>query len=94
MSSLINSINWGNSIRDANPELIRQLSEVYTLIALCVNTKSSKYVTTVDPPNPVTSNTTNKTLEIGDFWVNKSSDMAWIMTSRTTDLLATWTLIT
>jgi hypothetical protein len=94
MASLINSINWGNAVRNENPELIRQLSEVYTRISLCVNQKSSKYVAEIDPPNTVTSSETNKTLEIGDFWVNKLTDSAWIMTSRTTDLLVTWKLIT
>ena len=94
MPTLITNFNWGNALKNANPELTRQLSEAYTQTAQCVNTKTSKYVTTVDPPNPATANSTNKNFEIGDFWVNKSSDTAWIMTSRTTDLLVTWTQIT
>ncbi len=94
MPTLITNFNWGTALRNENGELTRQLSQAYSNTAFCVNTKSSKYVTDVDPPNPATENETNKNFEIGDFWVNKSSDMAWIMTSRTTDLLVTWTLIT
>ncbi len=94
MPTLITDFNWGQALRNQNGELTRQLSDAYTSTALCVNTKISKYVTTTDAPNSVTSNQTNKNLEIGDIWVNKSTDKAWIMTSRTTDLLVTWTLIT
>ena len=94
MPTLITNFNWGTALKNANPELTRQLSEAYTQTAQCVNTKTSKYVTKVDPPDPITSSSTNKNFEIGDFWVNKSSDTAWIMTSRTTDLLVTWTQIT
>ena len=94
MPTLITNFNWGIALKNANPELTRQLSEAYTQTALCVNTKTSKYITTVDPPDPVTASTTNKNFEIGDFWVNTTSDTAWIMTSRTTDVLVTWTQIT
>lgn len=94
MPTLINNFNWGNSLNNDNPELTRQLSKMYTDIALVMNTKVSKYIAEVDPPNPATSNTINKNFDLGDIWVNKTSNKAWIMTSRTTDLLVTWTIIT
>ncbi len=94
MPTLITTFNWGSSLNNSNPELTRQLSQAYTDTSLCVNTKISKYVTITDPPDPVTPLQTNKNFEIGDIWVNKMTDNAWIMTSRTTDLLVTWTQIT
>lgn len=94
MPTLIQNFNWGSALYNQNPLLVRQLTDAYSDTAKVVNTKISKYVVEVDPPNPVTSNQANKNFEIGDIWVNKASDTAWIMTSRTTDLLVTWTLIT
>ena len=94
MPTLATKFNWGSELYNANPLLIRQLDTAYSDISLVVNTKSSKYIAETDPPNPATENTINKTLEIGDFWVNKTSNNAWIMTSRTTDLLVTWKQIT
>ena len=94
MPTLILNYNWGGSLRNENPELTRQLAETFSNIAFCVNTKVSKYIGTTDAPDPVTPSQTNKNLDLGDIWVNKSTDVAWIMTSRTTDLLVTWTQIT
>lgn len=94
MPRMITTTNWGSALRNENPELTRQLSEVYSDTAFVVNTKSSKYITNVDPPNPATPSQFNKNLEQGDFWVNSVTNNAWIMTSRTTDLLVTWKLIT
>jgi len=94
MPRLITNFNWGAALRNANPELTRQLSESYTDTALIVNTKVSKYITNVDPTDPATPSQFNKNLEIGDIWVNTATDNAWIMTSRTTDLLVTWKQIT
>lgn len=94
MPSLLTSFNWGDSLYQQNKELTKQLAAAYTKTANVVNTKTSKYITDVDPPNAVTESQINKNLELGDFWVNKATDNAWIMTSRTTDLLVTWTIIT
>lgn len=94
MPILIETYNWGNALRNQNPELTRQLSTAYTNTATCVNTKVSKNVADIDPPNAVTSDQVNKNYSIGDIWVNKTTDMAWIMTSRTSDVLVLWTLIT
>lgn len=94
MPRVATNFNWGTALRNENPDLTRQMSSAYEQTALCVNTKISKYVTTTDAPNAATANAANKNLEIGDIWVNKSLDRAWIMTSRTTDVLVTWKLIT
>lgn len=86
--------NWGSALRNENPDLARQLSEFYAQIVNVVNTKASKFITDVNPPNSVTASDFNKSLDIGDFWVNTSTDRSWQMTSRTSLTIATWTLIT
>ncbi len=97
MPTLITNFNWGTSLRNANPELTRQLSEAYQKTAFAVNSKVSKYVTDgdqnpdVDPP---ANSQFNKNFEIGDIYVRTDTDTAWIMTSRTTSDAVTWTLIT
>lgn len=97
MGRLITNFNWGTSLENSNPELVRQLSVVYTSIANVVNTKPSTYVTNgttkpdVDPP---ANSQFNKNFEVGDFYVRTATDSAWIMTSRTTAEIVTWTQIT
>jgi len=94
MVTLATNFNWGRSLENQNPLLTRQLSEAYEKTARIVNTKTSKYLTNTDPPNAATPDQVNKNFELGDIWINTSSNNAWIMTSRTTDLLVTWTKIT
>lgn len=97
MPTLITNYNWGSSLTSENPQLTRQLSQAYTETALCVNTKVSKYVTDGDQkPNvdPPANSQFNKNFEIGDIYVRIDTDSAWIMTSRTTDVIVTWTIIT
>lgn len=94
MPSLLPSYNFGSALYNANKDLVRQLDQMYTQVAGVVNTKISKYVTTVNPPSNVTENAVNKTLDIGDLWINSTANNAWIMTSRTTDLIVNWQIIT
>lgn len=94
MPTLITRYNWGKATQNANPQLAKQLDEAYTDTALIVNTKTSKYIAEVDPPNNVTADAINRNFDLADFWVNKVSDNAWIMTSRTSDLIVNWQLIT
>lgn len=97
MPTILTNFNWGNSLRNANPELTRQLSEAYTNTALAVNTKVSKYSTDgvqrphVDPP---ANSDFNKNFEIADVYVRTDTDTAWMMTSRTSSSAVTWTQIT
>jgi len=97
MPTLITNFNWGSALRNANPELMRQLSEAYNDTALAVNTKISKYFTDgnkkphVDPP---ADSEFNKNFEICDVYVRTDTDSAWMMTSRTTTNAVKWTLIT
>lgn len=93
MPTLITRFNFGNSCDD-NSDLGRQLNQIYSTLAQAINLRVSKNVTTSDPPDPVTPLDANLNYEIGDLWVNTSSNTAWIMTSRTTGLLVTWTQIT
>ncbi len=97
MPTLITNFNFGTAVRNANPELTRQLSETYTNTALCVNTKISKYVTDgIKKPhvNPPANSPFNKNFEIADIYVRTDTDTAWIMTSRTTSEAVTWSQIT
>jgi hypothetical protein len=97
MPTLITDFNWGASLRNANPELTRQLSGAYTNTAQVVNTKVSKYVTNgINKPNvnPPASSDFNKNFEIADVYVRTDTDTAWMMTSRTTSTDVTWTQIT
>lgn len=97
MPTLISNFNFGTSLRNANPELTRQLSSMYSDIALNSNTKVSKYFTDgVSKPhvNPPANNQFNKNFEICDIYVRTDTNTAWIMTSRTTDEAVTWTQIT
>jgi len=97
MPTLLTNFNWGTSIRNSNPELVRQLAEAYTDTAWAVNSKVSKYSTDgdrkphVDPP---ASSDFNKNFDICDIYVRTDTDTAWIMTSRTSSTDVTWTVIT
>ncbi len=97
MPTLIQNFNWGASIRNANPELVRQLNTAYSDTAAAVNSKVSKYWTDgiqrphVDPP---ANDDFNKNFEITDVYVRTDTDTAWMMTSRTTSTAVTWTQIT
>lgn len=97
MPTLITNFNWGRAVNNANPELVRQLSQAYSDTANIVNTKISKYFTDgiqkphVDPP---ASSDFNINFEIGDVFVRTDTDSAWMMTSRTTSSAVTWSLIT
>lgn len=97
MPTLIQNFNFGTSLRNQNPELTRQLSSMYSDIALNANTKVSKYFTdgVLKPHvNPPANNQFNKNFEICDIYVRTDTNTAWIMTSRTTDTAVTWTQIT
>jgi len=97
MPTLISNFNWGASLRNANPELTRQLSQAYNDTAQAVNTKISKYFTDGNQKphvNPPASSEFNKNFEIGDVFVRTDTDSAWMMTSRTTAEAVTWKIIT
>lgn len=94
MPSLLPTYNFGEAVYNENPNLTRQLSQMYTKTATITNSKASRYATNVDAPSSATPSDVNKNLDIGDLWVNSTSDTAWIMTSRTTDVLVTWKQIT
>lgn len=83
--------NWGTEIKNVNATLYNQLNDSYTTTARIVNQKINKNVTTVNPPADAAQ---NSAYEIGDIWVNSSTNTAWIMTSRTSNTQVTWTQIT
>lgn len=86
MPTLITRFNWGTEIKNINPTLYNQLNDSFTTIANNSNTKPSRNLTTSDPP---ADSDINKSYVEGDFWVNKSTDTAWIMTSRSSNTAVT-----
>ncbi len=92
MPTLPRIFNWGNKIRELGNDLYNQLSKAYTDTSDILNTKASKRV--ISNQNPPASDQVNRNYDIGDLWVRTSSDTAWIMTSRTTDIDVVWTQIT
>ena len=94
MPSLTTRFNWGSALQNENLLLTRQLDAAYSSTAIIVNTKVSRHITDVDPPNNVTADDLNRNFDIGDIWINTSSDTAWIMTSRTSDVIVNWQQIT
>lgn len=97
MPSLITNFNWGDPLRNNNPELARQLSQAYFNTAIVVNSKTSKYVTDGNQKphvNPPANDPFNANFELADIYVRSDTDTAWIMTSRTTTNAVTWTQIT
>jgi hypothetical protein len=74
-----------------NDTLYNQLNDSYYNIASVVNTKSTRIVYETDP---VGNDDINATLDLGDIWINSKSNNAWIMTSRVSLNVVTWTKIT
>lgn len=91
MPSQTPTFNWGSEIKNINPTLYNQLNDTFSSTARVLNTKTSKYRTTVNPP---ADDQINTLFEQGDFWINENTDTAWILTSRTTNTAVTWKLIT
>lgn len=91
MANLPPRFNWGAAIKNINDTLYNQLNDVYTSIARILNGKVTRNIQSINPP---ADSVQNAAFEIGDIWVNSSTDTAWIMTSRITTNKVTWTLIT
>lgn len=91
MARLSRRFNWGTEIKNVNPTLYNQLNDAYFSIAIAVNTKSTRITSTLDPP---ADDDVNAGLDIGDIWINTSSNTAWIMTSRVNLNNVVWTQIT
>lgn len=91
MTKLFQKLNFGLELENEYPELVRYISQVYTVLATAINTKPSVYVTSGSAP-PASSDF-NKNWSIGDIYVRTDTNEAWIMTSRTTDIACTWTII-
>lgn len=83
--------NYGSELKNENPTLYNQLTDIYTDTANIVNTKTGKYATNVDPQ---ASAPINGIFDIGDIWVKTTTDTAWILTSRLSATSVTWKQIT
>ena len=91
MTRLTTRFNWGQILSKENPHLYRQLNDVYSDISTSVNGKANRICKTENPP---ADSSVNKNFDIGDIWVNESTDTAWILTSRSSAEAVTWTQIT
>jgi len=84
--------NFGQEIKELSPNLANQLSQMYTDIANSMSQAIKKDILT--GRDPAANDQRNSFFSIGDITVRTDTDMAWIMTSRTTPNAVTWTLIT
>ncbi len=91
MPNLNPRFNWGSAVKNFNEVLYNQLNDAYSDTAHMVNIKTTKVSAIVNPPADAAS---NATYEIGDIWVNRLTDTAWILTSRTTNTAVNWQQIT
>lgn len=91
MGRLQKRFNYGTEIKNVNSTLYNQLNDSFYDISNAVNSKSTVHVDVIDAP---ANSQVNPGLDIGSFWVNKTTDTAWIMTSRTTPSDVTWKQIT
>lgn len=84
--------NFGSEIKELSPTLSNQLSQMYTDIANALTFTVKKNI--LSGADPAANDQRNSFFSIGDIAVRTDTDMAWIMTSRTTPNAVTWTLIT
>lgn len=84
--------NFGRDIYDLSPSLHKQLSQMYTDIAVSLNRNIKKDV--IDGFDPLNNSVRNKNFSVGDVTIRTDTDTAWIMTSRTTSEDVVWTQIT
>lgn len=91
-SNLPISRNWGDVLRDENPNLINSLDDMYFDIVNAMRLLVKKNVLT--GANPAATDQRNRLFTIGDIAVRTDTDMAWIMTSRTDADTVVWSLIT
>lgn len=91
MPTLATKFNWGAEIMNVNQVLYNQLNDSYSSIARITNLKSTKTSQTTNPPS---DSQINANYDIGDIWVNTSTNAGYLLTSRTSANAVTWTLIT
>lgn len=84
--------NFGSEVNELSPELANQLSQMYTEIVSALSQGIKKDVVT--GADPAANAQRNSFFSVGDITVRTDTDMAWIMTSRTTPNVVVWTLIT
>lgn len=84
--------NFGAEIKELSPSLANQLAQMYTDIATSLLYVIKKDV--VSGADPLATSQRNTLFSVGDITVRSDTNMAWIMTSRTTAQDVVWTLIT
>lgn len=84
--------NFGTEVARKMPQLARELDEMYTDIANALTLLTKKNILT--GADPAANDQRNTYFSIGDIAIRTDTDMAWIMTSRTTPEIVVWTLIT
>jgi hypothetical protein len=83
--------NWGSALLTENPDLIRNLDEMYSKISLALQSVIKKDV--VSGADPSANSQRNTLFSVGDITVRTDTDTAWIMTSRTDPENVVWTQI-
>jgi hypothetical protein len=91
MTVLNRKFNWGLQIEKDHPALYKQLSDMYEDVANAINNRANRVIAQTDPPAVGQVNTN---YDLGDIWVNSSTNNAWIMTFRTNATAVNWQKIT
>ncbi len=84
--------NFGREVTSQMPQLVNQLDQMYTDIAIAINNLVKKNI--ISGADPAANDQRNSFFSIGDITIRTDNNTAFIMTSRTTATAVTWTLIT
>ncbi len=90
MPNLPPRFNYGSEIKNVNPTLYNQLNDSFQEIAFVMRTKPSVAFFTYDPS---ANATLNAQFNLGDMWVNQTSNAVFMLTNRTTSNAVVWTAL-
>lgn len=65
--------HWGSEVKNLNDVLYNQLQDCYSQVSSAMNTRPAVIVNSSNPPADAQVNATSN---IGDIWVNSSSNTA------------------
>ena len=83
--------NFGSQLQEDNPQLARNLEDMYTNIVDALNQTMKKNV--ISGANPLANDQRNSYFSIGDITVRTDTNGVWVLTSRTTPNAVTWTAV-
>ena len=88
--SIPNRYNFGNANNNENPDLYKQLNDIYTRLANAANSSVKKVIRGYAPSS---SSPENASLSVGDVWIDEIGNAAYIMTSRANSENVNWLAI-